>query len=165
MKPTAIVLPSTGLKLERVKRKERPLVPPALLRLYKMLDCAIQPLPQPGELEDLCDQLVCQFCQDRNRDDSGPAVICPICLWAHHAACVEKFICGPLQKEIEKAVANSSSSSSSNAREMTDTDTHIDLSKLELGLMFPELLQTTSRQDGAGGCVLEGPNLNLEYSI
>ena len=156
---TSVILKSTGVKLEKVKRKERPLVPDTLLRLVKMLESAMQPLPEHMEVaqDDLSEffgDLICDICK-ATWSAHRPLSVCPICLYVTHADCLRQSILEPLRAQISLATASpipkhagkasaSSSASSSSCLLPSNPPTAPDL--VQLGLEeIPERLQDTTR--------------------
>ena len=105
IKPLQVVLPSTGVVLERVKKKERPQVPPKLSRLIRSLECSLQhvEVETVDSRADVSDHLPCFICKEVLDESSLFPFTCPMCLCTGHDACVEKWVLKPLLEHISLA--------------------------------------------------------------
>lgn len=97
----SIILPSTGVFLARVRRKERPRVPPDVMRLSRMWECALQgPMDfqevdvdasdraeAPSTLQDQC------ICCGLGEGSRGSRVFtCSFCLLSAHTECLSDVV-------------------------------------------------------------------------
>lgn len=81
MSSATIVVPDCGVRMEKVRRKERPVCPATALRLRDMLQNALGVGCSGGGI------LHCSACGGHGSTDLAEPALCPLCLLAWHPAC------------------------------------------------------------------------------
>lgn len=92
-----LLLPRTGAFMVKEKGRNRPPLPPRVLRVMKLWNMALSYMNgqtaehvQQSSACDLCAQS--EHGQDVGRNDIGECVVCPCCLVTAHASCFKKVM-------------------------------------------------------------------------
>lgn len=90
----SMILPRTGVSLVKEKRKDRPVLPPAVLRIMKLWDMSLS-FRHGVTAGHIAPRDACDFCQNNahitssnnSNDSQGDCKVCPCCLMTGHASC------------------------------------------------------------------------------
>lgn len=95
--PDSIIIANTGVFMEKVRKKERPYVPPELQRLMKIWEHGM--MNQQAEEEALQEQdegffTMCAYCKSPHDPDglSSRAQLCSFCMLDVHDTCAKKYV-------------------------------------------------------------------------